>query len=77
MTKSLNLLFSYFKNLGNPNLSKQKTNFKVYVYTVKNWANQIGPVRFAEKTSQNTVPADLLWEKNNVSAEKRAEKYGL
>ena len=29
-----------------------------------------GPVRFAEKTSRNTVPADLLREKNTVSAEK-------
>ena len=29
-----------------------------------------GPVRFAEKTSRNIVPADLLREKNTVSAEK-------
>ena len=31
---------------------------------------QLGPVRFAEKTSRNTVPADLLGEKNTVPAEK-------
>jgi len=36
-----------------------------------------GPVRFAEKTSQNTVPANLLGEKNIVPAEKQAEKDGL
>jgi len=30
----------------------------------------IGPVRFAEKTSRNTVSADLLWEKNIIPAEK-------
>ena len=29
-----------------------------------------GSVRFAEKTSQNIVLADLLWEKNTVPAEK-------
>jgi len=29
-----------------------------------------GPVRFAEKTSQNTVLVDLLREKNIVSAKK-------
>ena len=29
-----------------------------------------GPVSFAEKTSRNTVPADLLGEKNIVPAEK-------
>ena len=34
----------------------------------------IGPVRFAEKTSQNTVPVDLLWEKNIVPAEKNKLK---
>ena len=33
-------------------------------------ATQEGPVRFAEKTSRNTVPADLSWEKNTVLAEK-------
>ena len=33
-----------------------------------------GPVRFAEKTSRNTVPADLLWEKNTVPAEKTSWK---
>ena len=37
----------------------------------------IGPVRFAEKTSRNTVPADLLWEKNIVPAEKTSQKDGL
>jgi len=36
-----------------------------------------GPVRFAEKTSQNTVLADLLWKKNTILAKKQAEKYGL
>ena len=37
-----------------------------------------GPVHFAEKTSRNTVPDDLLWEKNTVPAKKKqAEKYGL
>jgi len=42
------------------------------------WACSIsGPVRFAEKTSRNTVSADLLWEKNTVPAEKEAEKYEL
>ena len=30
----------------------------------------LGPVRFAEKISRNIVLADLLWEKNTVSAEK-------
>ena len=30
-----------------------------------------GPVRFAEKTSRNTVPTDLLWEKKTVLAEKK------
>ena len=39
--------------------------------------NHIGPVRFAEKTNRNTVPADLLWEKNTVLTEKQAEKDGL
>ena len=35
------------------------------------WACSIsGPVRFAEKTSRNTVSADLSWEKNTVTAEK-------
>ena len=34
----------------------------------------IGPVRFAEKTSRNTVPVDLLWEKYTVSTEKQAQK---
>jgi len=29
-----------------------------------------GLVRFAEKTSRNTVSADLLWEENTVPAEK-------
>ena len=35
-----------------------------------------GPVRFAEKTSRNIVPANLLWEKNTVLA-KKSKKYGL
>ena len=30
-----------------------------------------GPIRFAEKTSQNIVLDDLLWEKNTVPAEKK------
>jgi len=30
----------------------------------------LGPVRFAEKTNRNTVPVDLLWEKNTVPTEK-------
>jgi len=30
----------------------------------------LGPDRFAEKTNRSTVPADLLWEKNTVPAEK-------
>ena len=29
-----------------------------------------GPIRFAEKTSRNTIPADLLWEKNAVPTKK-------
>ena len=33
--------------------------------------NGFGPVRFAEKTSRNTIPADLLREKNTISIEKR------
>ena len=33
-----------------------------------------GHVRFVEKTSRNTVPVDLLWEKNTVSAEKTSWK---
>ena len=37
----------------------------------------LGPVRFAEKTNRNTVPVDLLWEKNTVPTEKQAKKYGL
>ena len=37
----------------------------------------IGPVRFAEKNNPNTVPTDLLREKNTVSVEKQAEKDGL
>jgi len=38
----------------------------------------IGSVRFAKKTSQNTVPADLLWEKKNtVPAEKQAKKVRI
>jgi len=32
------------------------------------------PVRFAEKTSCNTVSADLLWEKNTVLADLLWEK---
>jgi len=36
-----------------------------------------GPVRFAEKTNRNTVPADLLGEENTVSTKKQAEKDGL
>jgi len=35
------------------------------------------PVRFAEKTSRNTIPVDLLWKKNIVPAKKQAEKDGL
>jgi len=35
------------------------------------------PVRLAEKTSRNTVPANLLWEKNTVPSEKKTKKYGL
>ena len=31
----------------------------------------LGPVRFAEKTNRNTVPADLLGEKNTVPAQKK------
>jgi len=34
------------------------------------WKVWRGSVRFAEKTSWNSVPADLLWEKNTVLAEK-------
>jgi len=37
----------------------------------------IGPVHFAEKTSWNTVPADLLWEKNTVLAEKTSWKVRI
>ena len=33
-----------------------------------------GPVHFAEKTSRNTVLADLLWEKNTVPTEKTSWK---
>ena len=36
-----------------------------------------GPVRFAEKTSRNTVPVDLLWEKNTVPAEKTSWKVRI
>ena len=32
------------------------------------------PVRFAEKISRNTVPANLLWEKNIIPAEKNKLK---
>ena len=34
----------------------------------------LAPVRFAEKTSRNIVPADLLWEKNTVLTEKKQAK---
>ena len=33
-----------------------------------------GPIRFAEKTSQNIISADLLWEKNTVPTEKTSWK---
>ena len=36
-----------------------------------------GPVRFAEKTSRNTVPVDLLREKTLFRSKKQAEKDGL
>ena len=36
-----------------------------------------GPVRFAEKTSRNTILANLLLEKDVVSVKKQAEKYEL
>ena len=39
--------------------------------------NYLSPVRFAEKISQNTVPADLLWEKNIVLAEKKSWKVRI
>ena len=32
------------------------------------------PVRFAEKSNQNIVPADLLWKKNTVPAKKNKLK---
>ena len=32
------------------------------------------PIRFAEKTSRNTVLVDLSWEKNTVPAEKNKLK---
>jgi len=35
---------------------------------------RLGPVRFAEKTSRNTVPANLVWEKNTVPTEKTSWK---
>jgi len=37
-------------------------------------SNGLGLVRFAKKISQNTIPADLLWEKNIVPAEKTSWK---
>ena len=33
-----------------------------------------GPIRFAEKTSQNIISADLLWEKNTVPTKKTSWK---
>ena len=37
----------------------------------------LGPVCFAEKTSRNTVPADLLWEKNIISVKKTSWKVHI
>ena len=37
----------------------------------------IGLVCFAEKTSRNTVPADLLREKNTVSSKKTSSKVRI
>jgi len=34
-----------------------------------------GSVRFAEKTSRNIVPADLLWEKNTVLTKKTSRTW--
>jgi len=47
----------------------RNASFYVILY-FDSYVNNIGPVRFAEKTSRNIVPADLLWEKNTVPAEK-------
>ena len=35
------------------------------------------PVRFAEKTNRNTVPANLVWEKTLFQLKKQAEKDEL
>ena len=37
----------------------------------------IGPVRFAEKISWNTIIADLLWEKNTILAKKTSWKVQI
>jgi len=37
----------------------------------------VGPVRFAEKTSRNTVSDDLLWEKKTIPAKKTSWKIRI
>jgi len=45
-------------------------DYQWWLVTLKFWAADMGSVHFAEKMSRNIVPADLLWEKNTVPAEK-------
>ena len=50
------------------------SRLKAATLSVLGHHGRIGPVRFAEKTSRNTVPTNLLWEKNIVPAEKTSWK---
>ena len=61
---ALHAFFTSFGPLGSQMPKLLKPHFCCFGY--------MGPVRFAEKTRQNTVPANLLGEKNTVPAEKRS-----
>ena len=41
------------------------------------WEKIKAPFASLKKTSENTVPADLLWKKNTVSAEKTSWKVQI
>ena len=53
------------------------SDFDLIMQWYNNYVWCSGSVRFAEKTSRNTVSADLLWEKTRFRMKKQAEKVGL
>ena len=60
------------------NIEKKYLGIKNSDILLVTWCmTHTGPVRFAEKTSWNTAPADLLWEKNNILIEKISRKVRI